>query len=82
MSSAKLVAGATDARSVAAGSRVRKPSDTGSAWSTGDTAMPRKTQDDPKVPEGQVGIRDSGGFVSNEDPHDLPPGTAIQQINV
>jgi hypothetical protein len=34
-------------------------------------------QNDPKVPEGQIVIKDFGGFVSNEDPHDLPPGTAI-----
>ena len=26
-------------------------------------------------------IKDFGGFVTNEDPHDLPPGTAIQQVN-
>jgi hypothetical protein len=43
--------------------------------------MSRRSQDDPKVPEAQVVIRDFGGFVSNEDPHDLPPGTAIKQIN-
>jgi hypothetical protein len=43
--------------------------------------MPRKNQSDPRVPEGQVMIRDFGGFVSNEDPHDLPPGASIKQIN-
>jgi hypothetical protein len=34
-----------------------------------------------KVPEEQVVIRDFGGFVTSEDPHDLPPGTAIRQVN-
>lgn len=43
--------------------------------------MPRQTFSDPKAPEGQVIIRDFGGFVSNEDPHDLPPGASIKQIN-
>jgi hypothetical protein len=40
--------------------------------------MSRKDYSDPKVPEGQVAIRD---FVTNADPHDLPPGTAAKQIN-
>jgi hypothetical protein len=43
--------------------------------------MPRKSNDDPKVPESQVIIRDFGGLISNEDPHDLPPGAAIKQVN-
>lgn len=43
--------------------------------------MPRKDYSDPKVPEGQVQIRDFGGFVTNADPHDLAPGTATKQIN-
>ena len=43
--------------------------------------MPRRGNEDPKVPKGQVVIRDFGGFVSNEDPHDIPPGTAIKQVN-
>lgn len=36
---------------------------------------------DPRVPEGQVNIKDFGGFVTNVDPHDVPPGTAIKQVN-
>jgi hypothetical protein len=42
--------------------------------------MPRKSED-PKTPVGQVVIKDFGGLISNEDPHDIPPGTAIRQIN-
>ena len=41
--------------------------------------MPRKT--DPKAPEAVVAIKDFGGFVTNADPHDVPPGTAIKQLN-
>ncbi|MBX6312829.1 MAG: hypothetical protein IRY99_07935 [Isosphaeraceae bacterium] len=36
---------------------------------------------DPKRPEAVVAIRDFGGFVTNADPHDLPPGVAIVQVN-
>jgi hypothetical protein len=43
--------------------------------------MPRKSTADPKEPRAQVMIRDFGGFVSNEDPHDLPPGASIRQVN-
>ena len=43
--------------------------------------MPRKDYSDPKDPEGQVRFRDFGGFVTNEDPHDLTPGGAVKQIN-
>ncbi len=42
--------------------------------------MARKT-DDPKVPEGQIAIRDFAGYVPNADPHDVPPGTAIASVN-
>ncbi len=43
--------------------------------------MPRQDVSDPKVPEGQVQIRDFGGFVANVDPHDVPPGSAAKRIN-
>jgi hypothetical protein len=43
--------------------------------------MPRKDYADPKVPDGQVSIRDFGGFVTNADPHDIAPGTAVRQVN-
>lgn len=36
---------------------------------------------DPKKPEATIAIKDFGGFVTNADPHDVPPGTAIRQIN-
>jgi hypothetical protein len=36
---------------------------------------------DPKKPEAKVAIKDFGGFVTNADPHDVPPGTAVRQIN-
>lgn len=42
--------------------------------------MPR--QPDPKLPEAQVSIRDFAGFMPNADPHDLPPGVAVSQVNV
>jgi hypothetical protein len=35
-----------------------------------------------EVHAGQVANRSFGGFVTDEDPHDLPPGTAIQPVNV
>ena len=41
--------------------------------------MPRK--DDRKTPEAIVPIKDFGGFMTNVDPHDVPPGTAIKQVN-
>ena len=41
--------------------------------------MARK--DDTKTPEASVAIKDFGGFVTNADPHDVPPGTAVRQIN-
>jgi hypothetical protein len=41
--------------------------------------MPRPS--DPKIPEAQIAIKDFGGFVTNADPHDVPPGTAIKQVN-
>jgi hypothetical protein len=34
-----------------------------------------------KVPEEHGVIRDFGGFVANEDPHDLPPGTASGRVD-
>lgn len=36
---------------------------------------------DPKKPDGQVVIRDFGGFESNTDPHDIAPGVAVIQVN-
>ena len=36
---------------------------------------------DPKKPEAKVAIKDFGGFVTNADPHDVPPGTAVKQVN-
>ena len=41
--------------------------------------MPRKP--DPKAPEARVVIRDFPGFTPNADPHDIKPGTAVEQIN-
>ncbi len=38
-------------------------------------------RDDPKAPEAVVAIKDFGGFVTNSDPHDVPPGTAVRQVN-
>ncbi len=38
-------------------------------------------RDDPKAPESQVAIKDFCGFVTNADPHDVPPGTAVKQVN-
>jgi hypothetical protein len=43
--------------------------------------MPRPNASDPKKPDGQVVIRDFGGFQSNTDPHDTTPGVAIVQVN-
>lgn len=36
---------------------------------------------DPKDPDGMVVIGDFGGFEPNADPHDIPPGVAIKQVN-
>ena len=36
---------------------------------------------DTKTPEAVVPIKDFGGFVTNADPHDVPPGTAVKQVN-
>ena len=36
---------------------------------------------DPKAPEGRVQIDDFPGLVTNTDPHDLPPGAAVEQVN-
>lgn len=41
--------------------------------------MPREA--DPKKPLSKVTIRDFPGYRPNTDPHDLPPGVAIVQIN-
>ena len=41
--------------------------------------MARK--EDPKVPESQVVVKDFGGFMTNADPHDVPPGTTVKQVN-
>lgn len=29
----------------------------------------------------QVSMKDFGGFVTNADPHNIPPGTAVRQVN-
>ncbi len=39
------------------------------------------SKNDTKAAEGSVAIRDFGGFVTNADPHDVPPGTAVKQMN-
>jgi hypothetical protein len=36
---------------------------------------------DRKDPDDQVVIADFGGYTPNADPHDVPPGTSIKQIN-
>ncbi|WP_165231587.1 hypothetical protein [Aquisphaera insulae] len=36
---------------------------------------------DPKAPEAQVAIKDFGRFETNSDPHDVPPGTAVKQVD-
>lgn len=41
--------------------------------------MPREV--DPKLPESSVAIRDFAGFAPNADPHDIPAGTSIRQVN-
>jgi hypothetical protein len=38
-------------------------------------------ESDRKVPDNQVVLRDFGGFVPNADPHDLPAGVAVDQVN-
>lgn len=43
--------------------------------------MPRR-DDDPKREAARLTIRDFAGFVTASDPHDLPPGTAQEQVNV
>ncbi len=43
--------------------------------------MPKPMTSQVKQPDGQVVIRDFGGFESNTDPHDLKPGVAIVQVN-
>lgn len=41
--------------------------------------MPRRK--DPKDPDGMVVIGDFGGWTPNADPHDVPPGVSIEQVN-
>lgn len=41
--------------------------------------MPREA--DPKKPDSKVVIRDFPGYQPNVDPHDIPPGVAIVQVN-
>lgn len=41
--------------------------------------MPR--QRDPKLPDAQVKIPDFPGWMPNADPHDIPPGATVVQIN-
>lgn len=36
---------------------------------------------DPKKPDGRVVIKDFPGYQPNVDPHDLPPGVAVSQVN-
>lgn len=42
--------------------------------------MPPK-EEDRRVPSDSVSIRDFPGLVSNMDPHDVPPGSGIVQVN-
>lgn len=39
------------------------------------------TERDPKKPDTKVVIRDFPGYQPNVDPHDMPPGVAIVQVN-
>lgn len=41
--------------------------------------MPRTR--DPKLPDARVQIRDFAGWIPNSDPHDIPPGAAVEQVN-
>lgn len=41
--------------------------------------MPREV--DPKKPDSKVRISDFPGYQPNVDPHDMPPGVAIVQVN-
>lgn len=41
----------------------------------------RQRQVDPKRPDDEVVVRDFGGWAPNMDPHDLPPGVAVSQVN-
>jgi hypothetical protein len=36
---------------------------------------------DPNKPYGRVVIKDFPGYVPNTDPHDVPPGVAVRQVN-
>ena len=35
----------------------------------------------PRTPDMAVDIHDFPGLMSNRDPHDIPPGAAIAQVN-
>lgn len=41
--------------------------------------MPR--QKDPKAATSKIVIKDFPGYAPNADPHDLPPGSAVKQVN-
>lgn len=41
--------------------------------------MPRQAESDKQI--GRLVMKDFPGFVPNIDPHDIPPGTAVAQVN-
>lgn len=43
--------------------------------------MARKVADPMKVPVDVLILSDFRGLMTNADPHDLPPGAAIKQVN-
>ena len=42
--------------------------------------MPRKLAD-PNRPTNRLVMKDFPGYQPNVDPHDLPPGVAVKQVN-
>lgn len=43
--------------------------------------MPRNNNADPNKPTHRLVMKDFPGYTPNVDPHDLPPGVAVTQIN-
>jgi hypothetical protein len=43
--------------------------------------MTIRREDDRRRPIDIIKIKDFGGFMPNSDPHDVPPGVAISQVN-
>jgi hypothetical protein len=43
--------------------------------------MARRPAKDRKVADDQVVIGDFGGYEPNADPHDVPPGVSVLQVN-